>query len=65
MIHGDTIDEGGDDPNPSSCGGDGEDLDDALGVGGWGWNGGGNCEGFLFCEVKKRKRSEVEKDRYL
>ena len=34
MIHGDTIDEGGDDPNPSSCGGDGEDLGDALGVGG-------------------------------
>jgi len=26
MIHGDEIDEGGDDPNPSSCGGDGEDL---------------------------------------
>ena len=30
MIHGDTIDEGGDDPNPSSCGGDGEDLGEAL-----------------------------------
>jgi len=33
MIHGDTIDEGGDDPNQSSCDGDGEDLGEALGVG--------------------------------
>jgi len=30
MTHGDAIDEGGDDPNPSSCGGDGEDLGEAL-----------------------------------
>ena len=30
MIHGDAIDEGGDDPNPSNCGGDGEDLGEAL-----------------------------------
>jgi len=30
MIHGNAIDEGGDDPNPSSCGGDGEDLGEAL-----------------------------------
>ena len=29
-FHGDAIDEGGDDPNPSSGGGDGEDLGEAL-----------------------------------
>ena len=56
MIHGDTIDEGGDDPYPSSCGGDGEDLGDALGVGDWGWDEGGIVKAFSFDEVKKKRK---------
>ena len=30
MIQGDISDEEGNDPHPSSCGGDGEDLGEAL-----------------------------------
>jgi len=61
MIHGDEIDEGGDDPNPSSCGGGGEDLgdalDEALEVGGWVCDGEESGEGYLFWwrEVKEEK----------
>ena len=60
MTHGDAIDEGGDDPNPSSCGGDGEDLGEALEFGGWGEGGFG--EGYSLL-VKWRKEREKWKEK--
>ena len=60
LIHRDISDEEGDDPQSKSCRGwDGDEgLGEALGVGGWGWDGGGNCEGFSLLEKWRKKEKK-------